>query len=151
MEKSRKERRYQRIISQLEGLVYQTNNPPSRRATIIAVLHNKMDKFFWTGFYHLVDGQLLVGAYQGSLACQVLKKDVGVCWAAINRGETLIVEDVHKFPGHIACDSRSNSEIVIPLKDREGKITGCLDIDSQEFSTFDEIDAKYLELITRMI
>lgn len=150
-ENNKKARRYERIISQLNEQIPKTNNPLSRMSTIIAVLHNKMDDFFWTGYYHLIDGQLLVGAYQGSLACQILKKDVGVCWAAINRGETVIVKDVNKFEGHIACDGRSNSEIVIPIRNKAGEIVACLDVDSKELNTFDETDAKYLEQITKMI
>ncbi|MCK9163041.1 MAG: GAF domain-containing protein, partial [Bacteroidales bacterium] len=117
-EKNKKERKYERIISQLNEQLTKTNNPLSRMSTIIAILHNKMDDFFWTGYYHLIDGQLLVGAYQGSLACQILQKDKGVCWAAINRRETLVVKDINQFEGHIACDSRSNSEIVIPIKNQ---------------------------------
>ncbi|MFA6805783.1 MAG: GAF domain-containing protein [Bacteroidales bacterium] len=150
-EKNKKERKYERIISQLNEQLTKTNNPLSRMSTIIAILHNKMDDFFWTGYYHLIDGQLLVGAYQGSLACQILQKDKGVCWAAINRRETLVVKDINQFEGHIACDSRSNSEIVIPIKNQEGEIIACIDVDSKEFNTFDEIDAKYLEEITKMI
>ena len=151
MENNKKAKRYERLITQLGEQIPKTNNPLSRMSTIIAVLHNKMDDFFWTGYYHLIEGQLLVGAYQGSLACQILKKDVGVCWAAINRGETVIVKDVNKFEGHIACDSRSNSEIVIPIRNKEGEIVACLDVDSKELNTFDETDAKYLEEITKMI
>ncbi len=151
MENNKKAKRYERLITQLGEQIPKTNNPLSRMSTIIAVLHNKMDDFFWTGYYHLIEGQLLVGAYQGSLACQILKKDVGVCWAAINRGETVIVKDVNKFEGHIACDGRSNSEIVIPICNKEGEIVACLDVDSKELNTFDETDAKYLEEITKMI
>ncbi|MFA7081436.1 MAG: GAF domain-containing protein [Bacteroidales bacterium] len=150
-ENNKKARRYERIITQLNEQIPKTNNPLSRMSTIIAVLHNKMDDFFWTGYYHLIEGQLLVGAYQGSLACQILKKDVGVCWAAINRGEIVIVKDVNQFEGHIACDGRSNSEIVIPIRNKEGEIIACLDVDSKELNTFDETDAKYLEQITNMI
>lgn len=151
MENNKKAKRYERLITQLGEQIPKTNNPLSRMSTIIAVLHNKMDDFFWTGYYHLIEGQLLVGAYQGSLACQILKKDVGVCWAAINRGETVVVKDVNKFEGHIACDSRSNSEIVIPIRNKEGEIVACLDVDSKELNTFDETDAKYLEQIIKMI
>ena len=120
-------------------------------ATIVALLHHKMKGIFWTGFYLLDDGELIVGPYQGPLACILLKKDTGVCWAGINRGETVIVPDVHKFPGHIACDSRSNSEIVVPLRDRSGNIIGVLDVDSTEFNTFDEVDAEWLEKILTLV
>lgn len=120
-------------------------------ATIIAVLHHKMDYFFWTGFYHLVDGKLQVGPYQGSLACIDLKKDTGVCWAGINGGKTVVVPDVHKFPGHIACDGRSASEIVVPLKNGEGDIVGVFDVDSSELNSFDEVDATWLEKIVSLV
>jgi GAF domain-containing protein len=120
-------------------------------ATIVALLHHKMKGFFWTGFYLLDDGELIVGPYQGSLACIKLEKDTGVCWAGINRGETVVVPDVHQFPGHIACDSRSNSEIVVPLRNITGEIIGVLDVDSSEFNTFDEVDAQWLEQILTLI
>jgi len=147
MTSAQKEGRYERIYSQLQELLKDRPNLIARMATIAAVLHHKFDYFFWTGFYLLDDGELIVGPYQGSLACIKLKKDTGVCWAGINRGETIIVPDVHSFPGHIACDSRSNSEIVVPLKDKDGKIIGVLDVDSKELGSFDEVDAKWLEKI----
>lgn len=147
MKKEQKEGRYQRIYDQLTDLLKDKPNPIARMATIVAVLHHKMDYFFWTGFYLLDDGELIVGPYQGSLACIKLKKDTGVCWAGINSGETVIVPDVHQFPGHIACDSRSNSEIVLPIRDKEGRIIGVLDVDSKELGSFDEVDAEWLEKI----
>jgi len=143
--------RYQRIIQQLEELLQKTDFLYARMATINALLYHKMDHFFWVGFYLLVDGELTVGPYQGSLACQVLKKDSGVCWAAINAGKTLIVPDVHQFPGHIACDARSKSEIVVPVRNAEGKIIGCLDVDSERVGEFDETDAFYLGKIVAVI
>ncbi|GAB4280499.1 MAG: GAF domain-containing protein [Marinilabiliales bacterium] len=151
MEKNKKAARYQRIIEQLKPLISQTENPVARMATIAALLHNKFDYFFWTGFYLLDNGNLIVGPYQGSLACLVLKKNTGVCWAGIKEKHTIIVPDVHKFPGHIACDSRSNSEIVIPLKNSDNKIIGVLDVDSKEFNSFDDMDALYLEKIIDLI
>jgi len=114
VEKSLLERRYKRIYEQLRGLFTKTNDKIARMATIVAVLHHKMPHFFWTGFYRIVDGELIVGPYQGPLACQVLEKNKGVCWACVNRKETIIVPDVEKFPGHIACDPRSKSEITVP-------------------------------------
>jgi GAF domain-containing protein len=119
-------------------------------ATITAVLHHKMNYFFWTGFYLLDNGELIVGPYQGSLACIRLNKNTGVCWEGINSGKTVIVPDVHKFPGHIACDSRSNSEIVIPMKGNDGRIIGVLDVDSKEFNSFDETDKTWLERIIQL-
>jgi GAF domain-containing protein len=110
-----------------------------------------MDGFFWVGFYLLRDGKLLVGPYQGPLACIELPKNTGVCWAGINSGKTVVVPDVHKFPGHIACDSRSNSEIVVPVKDGNGKIIGVLDIDSRQAGNFDETDVEQLEKIADLL
>ena len=151
MTKDQKEGRYRRIFEQITDLLKDKHNQIAGMATAVALLHHKIDYFFWTGFYLLDDGELIVGPYQGSLACIKLKKDTGVCWAGINRGETVIVPDVHQFPGHIACDSRSNSEIVVPLKDATGTITGVLDVDSKELGSFDETDAKWLEKIVRVI
>lgn len=150
MTKQQKEGRYERIYSQLQDLLKDKPNAIARMATIVAVLHHKMDYFFWTGFYLLDNGELIVGPYQGSLACIKLKKDTGVCWAGINRGETVVVPNVHEFPGHIACDSRSNSEIVVPFKDSTDRIIGVLDVDSREFGAFDEIDARWLERILKL-
>lgn len=151
MEISKKKSRYQRIVKQLEEQMHKSSDPDARMATIVAVLHHKMDYFFWTGFYCLSKGELIVRTYQGPLACQVLEKNKGVCWAGINQNKTIIVPDVHKFPGHIACDSRSNSEIVVPLRNQKGTIRGVLDIDSNSFNSFDQIDAEYLEKIIRLI
>ena len=146
-----KENRYKRLYAQLEDLLKDRPGAIAAMATVAAVLHNKMEFYFWTGFY-LLDGlELIVGPYQGSLACIRLKKDTGVCWAGIRRAETIIVPDVHEFPGHIACDSRSNSEIVVPLKNKNGRIIGVLDVDSRDFGAFDETDARWLEKIVKLI
>ena len=150
MDKKKKEGRYQRLFSQKEKLMATCEDESSRRATIIAVLHHKIDYFFWTGYYLLKEGELLVDHYQGPVACMKLKKDTGVCWAGINQKETIVVPDVHEFPGHIACDGRSNSEIVVPLKDKEGNIYGVLDVDSSDKNSFDEVDAEYLEKILEL-
>jgi L-methionine (R)-S-oxide reductase len=151
MEKVKKEGRYSRVFDQLEKLLEKSIDLNARMATIVAVLHHKMDYFFWTGFYLLNEGELVVRTYQGPVACQVLEKDRGVCWAAIYRSETMVVEDVHLFPGHIACDSRSNSEIVIPLRNHDGVIIGVLDVDSKEKGSFDEVDKVWLERILGLI
>lgn len=147
MEKNRKEKRYQRIYSQLEDLLKESPWLESNLATVVAVLHHKMDYFFWTGFYLLRGSELVVGPYQGPLACIRLEKDKGVCWAGINKQETVIVPDVHQFPGHIACDSRSRSEIVLPLKNLNGDIIGVLDVDSKDINSFDDVDAAWLRKI----
>jgi L-methionine (R)-S-oxide reductase len=151
MDNKKKESRYSRIYEQITDLLRDRPNLTAGMSTIVAVLHGKMDYFFWTGFYLLDKGELIVGPYQGSLACIRLKKDTGVCWAGINGSKTVIVPDVHLFPGHIACDSRSNSEIVVPLRDKSGKILGVLDVDSKEFGSFDEVDAKWLEKMISLL
>jgi GAF domain-containing protein len=99
----------------------------------------------------LEDGELVVDAYQGPVACLVLEAHTGVCWAAIDRGETVLVEDVHAFPGHIACDERARSEIVIPILDSDGKPAGVLDVDSRNEAHFDHIDREGYQSIIRML
>lgn len=152
MEQTKKYKKYERLYKQITDLIIKSsNNPVSNMSTIIAVLHHKMDAFFWTGFYFLIDGKLQVGPYQGSLACIDLAKDTGVCWAAINQKRTIIVPDVHAFPGHIACDARSASEIVVPLFNEKEALCGVMDVDSRELSSFDETDAYWLEKISKLV
>lgn len=151
MNAERKLQRYQRIKTQLEKLFLKTNDNTAKISTAIALLHNKFQYFFWTGFYFLKEGELTVGPYQGSVACLVLKKHTGVCWAAIDRKEVVIVPDVESFPGHIACDSRSKSEIVLPVKNRLGEIIGVMDVDSKVTNSFDEADKKGLQDILNLI
>lgn len=151
MDKNKKQGRYERIFKQLQELVVKTDDHNARMSSIVAILHNKMEYFFWTGFYFLKNDKLIVGQYQGPVACQELAKDTGVCWAGINQQKSLVIPDVEKFPGHIACDSRSKSEIVIPLKNKEGNIIGILDVDSNEYNQFDEIDEQELTKILSLI
>jgi L-methionine (R)-S-oxide reductase len=151
MRKFNKQDRYQRLYTQIEDLMHKSDDPDARMATVVAVLHHKIDYFFWTGFYLLKSGELTVHIYQGPLACQVLKKHSGVCWASIDQKETIVVPDVHQFPGHIACDSRSQSEIVVPLRDLQGEIIGVLDVDSETKGSFDATDAGWLEKIVNLI
>ena len=106
--------------------------------------------FFWTGVYVLIDGNLIVRSYQGPVACQKLRNG-GVCWAAINSGDTVIVDNVEEFPGHIACNAASKSEIVIPLRDPEGRIFGCLDVDSDQLGAFDREDEAGLKKILSLL
>lgn len=151
MEKQKKAGRYQRIYKQLKELTGKPGTPLSRMATIAALLHHKMDYFFWTGFYLYEDDRLVVGPYQGPVACQELEKGKGVCWAALTRDSAVIVPDVSQFPGHIACDSRSKSEITLPVKDKNGALKALLDVDSGEMDQFDEIDEKYLKDIIFLV
>ncbi|MEI7660648.1 MAG: GAF domain-containing protein [Bacteroidota bacterium] len=151
MDPTRKNARYQRLYEQLEELMAKSADPDARMATIIAVLHHKMEYFFWTGFYFLQSGELTVKTYQGPLACQVLRSHTGVCWAAVDQEKTQVVPDVHQFPGHIACDSRSLSEIVVPVRTPDGRIAGVLDVDSEALNSFDSADAAWLEKIVNLI
>lgn len=151
MDNKKKQGRYERIYTQLKELLVKTDDPSARMSSIIAVLHHKMDYFFWTGYYFLKNEKLIVGQYQGPVACQELAKNTGVCWAGINEQKAIIVPDVEKFPGHIACDSRSKSEIVIPVKDIRGNIIGVLDVDSNEYNQFNEVDEEYLTKILNLI
>jgi L-methionine (R)-S-oxide reductase len=146
-----KNKLYQRIYQQLFELLRKTGDIDARMATISAVLHHKLGMVLWTGFYTLKNGELLVKNYQGPLACQVLKKNTGVCWTAVNKQKTIIVPDVHQFKGHIACDPRSKSEIVVPVRDQNGVIIGVLDIDSKILDRFDTTDAIELEKITGLL
>lgn len=151
MDKEKKYARYQRLRVQLAELLIKTHDPLARMATIAALLFHKFDYFFWCGFYRLVQGELIVGPYQGPLACQVLAKDRGVCWTGIKQAQTIMVPDVRLFPGHIACDSRSLSEIVVPYRDGAGNVVGVLDVDSDRLAQFDEVDARQLEMIVALL
>lgn len=151
MTSEQKKQRYQRVAVQLNELFAKPGDPLTRMATAAALLYHKMGHFFWFGFYRRQDGQLLVGPYQGAVACQMLPKDTGVCWACVNRNETIIVPDVHKFAGHIACDARSKSEIVVPVRNPRGEVVAVLDADSDKLDTYDAIDAEHLQIVADMI
>jgi GAF domain-containing protein len=151
MDLARKRARYDRIRNQLAELLLRCEDSEARMASVVALLHHKMQHFFWTGFYGLKDGRLIVRMYQGPIACMELKRDTGVCWAAIRQEAPVVVPDVTAFPGHIACDSRSKSEICVPLRDRTGAVVGVLDIDSDRLGTFDAVDAELLPGILALI
>jgi len=151
MDPKKKQGRYERVIKQLSQLLETDNGILARMATINAILHHKFDYFFWTGFYILKNEELIVGPYQGPVACQKLAKNKGVCWESVNQKKAIIVADVEKFPDHIACDSRSKSEITIPLINSQNEVIAVLDVDSSELNSFDEIDRVNLEKIVGMI
>jgi GAF domain-containing protein len=151
MEHSKKQGRYDRLKTQLAELLTKCENTEARMATVIAVLHNKMETFFWTGFYFLQNDRLIVKMYQGPVACMELKKNTGVCWEGINQRKIIVVPDVHAFPGHIACDSRSQSEIVVPFFNEKHELLGVLDVDSDKPESFDFVDAENLKQILDMI
>ncbi|AEJ20155.1 GAF domain-containing protein [Gracilinema caldarium] len=142
---------YERLYTQLDELIsLKSPNLIAGMATMAALLHAKLSHHFWTGFYFVAgEDELHVGPYQGSVACQILKGR-GVCLACVRTGEPVIVPDVEAFPGHIACDSRSKSEIVIPLK-KNGKVVAVLDIDSDKLAQFDAGDAEHLQKIVNLL
>ncbi|RFB04969.1 GAF domain-containing protein [Parvularcula marina] len=138
------------ILSVLEG----EKNQIARMSTIACLLAHAFPENIWTGFY-MVDTEnpreLVVGPYQGTLGCLRIPFDKGVCGAAARTGETQVVADVHDFPGHIACDSRSVSEIVVPLRNAHGELYAVLDIDSPHAGTFDETDKVALEVLVAAV
>ena len=146
--------RYARLLQQLREVLDEgpkaTADPVARMATVAALLHHKNPRFFWTGFYLRQGDRLVVGPYQGPLACAVLPASDGVCWAGVERGETVIVPDVHAFPGHVACDGRSRSEIVVPLRLGD-EIVGVLDVDSDRPDAFGDTDREGLEPIVALV
>ena len=141
----KKERDYQRCRDRIEALCEGGDDQIAKMASIVGVLHNEMNDFFWTGFYRVVGGRLVIGPYQGTVGCLSIEIGKGVCGTAAAIGETQVVEDVHDFPGHIACDERSKSEIVVPVTDESGALIAVLDVDSLEKGAFDEIDRECLE------
>jgi GAF domain-containing protein len=143
--------RYGRIHEQLVELFARNRDPIARMATIVALLHHKMPHYFWTGFYRLQDGKLVVGPYQGPLACAILDGPEGVSWAGIQRAEPVLVPDVHAFEGHVACDGRSQSEVVLPVRDAEGQIVGVLDVDSDQPDAFSATDLVGLTSIVALV
>ena len=138
--------RYERIADQLAGLFEATRDPLARMA-----LHHKMEHFFWTGFYRYIDGELIVGPYQGPVACQILSGNRGVCRACAVERRTILVPRVEDFPGHIACDSRSKSEIAVPVPTPGGTLAAVLDVDAKRYNAFSQIDAAGLEKIASTI
>lgn len=141
---------YARLKREIDAVLDGETNRTARYATAACLLAQEFDHYFWTGFY-LVDeedpAQLVVGPYQGTLGCLRIAIGKGVCGTAAARRETVLVADVHAFEGHIACDSRTNSEIVVPVLDAKGALAGVLDVDSTEPDAFDEDDRKGLEAI----
>ena len=145
-----KKETYQLLVKQLESLLEGENNTVGQFANAAALLHETMG-WWWTGFYLVKDDELQLGPFQGPIACYRIKRGRGVCGTAWAENRTIVVPDVEQFPGHIACSSESRSEIVVPLHNRDGEVTGVLDIDSKELATFDETDAHWLEEIACVI
>lgn len=142
-----KEDRYRDVSAEIASVLEGEPNLTARMATVASMLASSFDRYFWTGFY-VVDGEeLVVGPYQGTLGCLRIAFGRGVCGTAAATGKTQLVKDVHAFPGHIACDSRSRSEVVVPVFDKAGKLIAVFDVDSDRPAAFDETDARWLETI----
>lgn len=145
-----KETTYRLLLQQVEQLVEGVDNPTGQLANAAALLHETMG-WWWTGFYLVGGDKLLLGPFQGPVACYEIGRGRGVCGTAWHEDRTVVVPDVEQFPGHIACSSLSRSEIVVPLHDARGQVIGVLDIDSKDLAAFDETDARWLEQIARVL
>lgn len=144
-----KQERYEALLPQIKAVIEGESDLIANMANVAAMLHETFG-FWWTGFYRVVGEELVLGPFQGPMACTRIKKGRGVCGTAWQQEETQVVPDVDKFPGHIACSSLSRSEIVVPVKQGED-IIAVLDIDSAELNTFDHTDRHYLEEIVSML
>ena len=156
MEYSNKEEKYRLLTEQIRSLIEGETDAVAVMANVCAAIHETMG-FFWTGFYRVAPKadsdvqELVLGPFQGPVACMHIPFGRGVCGSAWQRRETLVVPDVEQFPGHIACSSLSRSEIVVPVFSQTGEVVAVLDIDSKELATFDETDRQFLEAICGLI
>ena len=147
MEKAEK---YRLLERQVAALLEGETDVIAKMANVAAVLHETFG-FWWTGFYRVAGDQLVLGPFQGPVACMHIPFGKGVCGTAWKRNETVVVPDVEQFPGHIACSSASRSEIVVPVHGPSGSVTVVLDIDSDRLATFDEVDQVWLERIVTLL
>lgn len=145
-----KQDKYQELYPQIKAVLEDEADPIANMANTAAMLWETFH-WWWTGFYRVIDGELVLGPFQGPMACTRIRKGKGVCGTAWAEDKTQLVPDVDQFPGHIACSSASRSEIVVPLHDAEGNVTGVLDIDSEHLATFDETDQLWLEKIAALL
>ncbi len=145
-----KEGKYKELLPQIKALVEAENDAIANMANICAALKYGMG-FFWVGFYLAKEDQLVLGPFQGPVACTRINKGKGVCGAAWQNAQTIIVEDVEQFPGHIACSALSKSEIVIPVFDAQKNVIGVLDVDSDVLNSFDKTDELYLSEIVKWL
>lgn len=145
-----KDKVYQQLAAQAKSLVEGVDNVVGALGNVAALLKEELPSFFWVGFYVVKDGRLQLGPFQGPVACYSIEKGKGVCGTAWEKAQTLVVPDVHQFPGHIACSSRSNSEIVVPVF-HGGEVVAVIDVDSEDFDAFDEEDKRGLETIAQIV
>lgn len=148
--KGNKEEKYALLYKQIVSLVDGENDTIANMANIAAMIHHTFG-FWWTGFYRVVNEDLVLGPFQGPLACSRIKFGCGVCGTAWEQRCTQVVPDVEQFPGHIACSSASKSEIVVPIFDHNNNVAAVLDIDSEFHNTFDNTDREWLEKITELL
>jgi L-methionine (R)-S-oxide reductase len=149
-----KESIYARVEAEIMSVTEGESNVIANMASISCLLNMAFDDFYWTGFYIVdpfKDRELVVGPYQGTLGCLRISYDRGVCGEAAKTGKTQIVKDVNSFPGHIACDSQTNSEIVVPVHNKDGELLAVFDVDSTKLSTFDKLDQLWLEKIIKNV
>ncbi|HSU13328.1 GAF domain-containing protein [Longimicrobium sp.] len=152
MDAAAKEERYRDVAAQIEAVLAPERDLLAAMTTVVCLLHNAFPYFFWTGFYRRVGAtRLLVGPYQGTMGCLEIDFARGVCGAAARERRTQLVADVNAFPGHIACDSASASEIVVPVLDARGELIAVLDVDSTLPAAFDETDQRWLERIVTLL
>ncbi|MBR3857694.1 MAG: GAF domain-containing protein [Bacteroidaceae bacterium] len=144
-----KQERYEALLPQIEAVVEDEPDLIANMANVAAMLHETFG-FWWTGFYRVEGQELVLGPFQGPMACTRIKKGRGVCGTAWAEAQTQVVPDVDQFPGHIACSSASRSEIVVPIF-KEGEVIAVLDIDSAQLNTFDQTDRRYLEQVVEML
>jgi L-methionine (R)-S-oxide reductase len=149
MIKNEKTESYELLLKNASALIDAKDFWMSKLANMAALLHDSLGNF-WTGFYTVENDQLCLGPFQGPIACTTIAKGKGVCGTAWQTASSMVVDDVHKFPGHIACSAQSNSEIVVPII-AAGKVVAVLDIDSVEFAHFDETDKIYLEKLVALL
>ena len=145
-----KDEKYRLLTEQIKALVEGETDVVAVMANVAAAIHETMG-FFWTGFYRVIGRELVLGPFQGPVACMHIPFGRGVCGTAWQREETIVVPDVEQFPGHIACSSLSRSEIVVPVLSATGEVMAVLDIDSRELATFDDTDRRHLEQICKVI
>ena len=145
MENGEKEERYRLLLKQVKAMVESDSDTIANMANVASLIHEAFG-FWWTGFYRVMDGQLVLGPFQGPVACTRIGFGKGVCGTSWKERRTMVVPDVEQFPGHIACSSESKSEIVVPIFDGD-EVTGVLDIDSEYLATFDSTDQRWLEEI----
>ena len=145
-----KQQKYEELLPRITALIQGEHDETAVMANVAAALADEFN-WWWTGFYRVLGNELILGPFQGPVACYHIGMGRGVCGTAWQQERTIVVDDVEQFPGHIACSSASRSEIVVPVKDDSGKVRAVLDIDSRELAAFDAIDREWLERVVDIV